>query len=132
VVGQITEASREQNIGLEQINRALNLMSQVTQTNAAGSEETASASEELTHQSVELRAGVDVLVKLVTGRSFSDTEPTLYSQVSPAPGKSVRPPVQSMKLDPRKKRPASSLSGNGNGNGNGHHAKNHDDSFFDM
>ena len=51
------EASKEQNSGLEQINSAINLMNQVTQANAAGSEQTASASEELTAQSIELRSG---------------------------------------------------------------------------
>ena len=81
VVSQITEASKEQNAGLEQINSAINLMNQVTQANAAGSEETASASEELTAQAMELRAGVDVLVKLVNGQSFAD----LHEEESPRP-----------------------------------------------
>jgi len=146
VVGQITEASREQNTGLEQINRAINLMSQVTQANAAGSEETASASEELTHQSVELRAGVDVLVKLVKGQSFTDPEINDYSQAFEPVKKAVHPPVRTMELNGRKKHFVSSRNnqgngngnshnhghGNGHGNGNGHSAKDHDDSFFDM
>ena len=81
VVGQITEASKEQNSGLEQINSAINLMNQVTQANAAGSEQTASASEQLTAQSMDLRAGVDVLVKLVNGKSFAATHvKTTYTE----------------------------------------------------
>jgi methyl-accepting chemotaxis protein len=127
VVGQITEASKEQNSGLEQINRAINLMNQVTQANAAGSEQTASASEELTAQSVELRSGVDLLVKLVKGKSLTETrgdEP----ESSPLPvAKKSMLPIQSLDLNRRKKYPVYS---NGHGpNGNG---KNHDDSFFDM
>jgi methyl-accepting chemotaxis protein len=135
VVSQITEASREQNTGLEQINRAINLMSQVTQANAAGSEETANASEELTHQSVELRAGVDVLVKLVKGQSFADLEDRNSAEKSEPYKKAVRPPVRSMDLKTRRKHSVS-MSSNGNGNGkghaNGHGSSDHDDSFFDM
>ena len=127
VVGQITEASREQNLGLEQINSAINLMNQVTQANAAGSEQTASASEELTSQSIELRAGVDVLVKLVNGQSFVDSKSN-RSKPNERNKKPVQPPVKSLDLNLRKKYPVASAHPNGNGhNGNGH-----DDSFFDM
>ena len=130
VVGQITEASREQNSGLEQINSAINLMNQVTQANAANSEQTASASEELTAQSIELRAGVDVLVKLVNGKSFNDAKEAGDFKKSEPLRKSERPPVKTMALHRRKNLPASSV--NGNGNGKGHHGNDHDDSFFDM
>jgi len=128
VVSQITEASREQNAGLEQINGAINLMNQVTQANAAGSEETASASEELTAQSIELRAGVDVLVKLVNGRSFEERheEPTPRSRDSRR--KSDAPPVKPMDL----RRPQNHTVSNGttrNGHANG---TSDDDFFLDM
>jgi methyl-accepting chemotaxis protein len=129
VVGQITEASKEQDSGLEQINSAINLMNQVTQANAAGSEETASASEELTAQSIELRAGVDVLVKLVNGKSYADTHPKPTAPVREAAARADAPPVKTLHLSPRKNRPASSAAPNGNGHTNGDV---HDDSFFDM
>jgi len=136
VVGQITEASREQNSGLEQINDAINLMNQVTQANAAGSEETASASEELTAQSMELRAGVDVLFQLVNGKSSASPEPTLTPKSNGSVRHSARPPVNSLDLEPRKKYAVSSSRSNGygheNGNGHGHNGKKIDDSFFDM
>jgi methyl-accepting chemotaxis protein len=128
VVGQITEASKEQNSGLEQINRAINLMNQVTQANAAGAEQTASASEELTAQSVELRAGVDALIKLVKGQSFADLQRKPSSQRSESLKKSDSAPVKSMDLSFRKNYPVSSVSPNGKG----HNGNNHDDSFFDM
>jgi methyl-accepting chemotaxis protein len=137
VVGQITEASKEQNTGLEQINSAINVMNQVTQANAAGSEETASASEELTTQSMELRAGVDVLVKLVNGQSFDDSHQKSSSQAN-EPARKSEPPVKTMNLKPRKNNPVSSMATNGNGhhengsNGNGRNAVETDDSFFDM
>ena len=135
VVGQIREASREQNSGLEQINRAINLMNQVTHANAAGSEQTASASEQLTAQSVELLAGVDVLVKLVKGQSFVDASQKGSSKTGEPLKKSDPPLVKSMDLNLHKNYSVSSVSTNGNGrnvNGNGHNGKDHDACFFDM
>ncbi|MEI9998693.1 MAG: methyl-accepting chemotaxis protein [Verrucomicrobiota bacterium] len=128
VVGQITEASKEQNSGLEQINTAINLMNQVTQANAAGSEETASASEELTAQSIELRAGVEVLVRLVNGKSFAETYPQPVA-TKPAARRKNAPLVKPIDLRPR---PKPALAANGNGHGNGHNGEIPDDSFFDM
>ena len=127
VIGQITEASREQNSGLEQINSAINLMNQVTQANAAGSEQTASASEELTAQAMELRTGVDVLFKLVNGRSSVEVPPKISELAEKPQRKAARPPVKPLHLNGRKKSPATART-----NGNGHHAADHDDSFFDM
>jgi hypothetical protein len=144
VVGQITEASKEQNSGLEQINSAINLMSQVTQANAAGSEQTASASEELTAQSIELRSGVDVLVKLVNGKSFAETHPKIATKVVEPVRKAEHPPVKPLDLSRRKNNSVLSASpngysnghsngnGHGNGNGNGNGKNDYDDSFFDM
>jgi methyl-accepting chemotaxis protein len=129
VVGQITEASREQNAGLEQINRAIHMMNQVTQANAAGSEQTASASEQLTAQSVELRSGVDVLVKLVKGKSFDKTRQESPARTREYAKSFATPPVKPMDLGPRKKYPMFSEGSNGNGH---HHGNKHDDSFFDM
>jgi methyl-accepting chemotaxis protein len=126
VVSQITEASKEQNSGLEQINSAINLMNQVTQANAVGSEQTASASEELTAQSMELRTGVDVLVKLVNGKSFADAPklaplPATTRAVEPHPRKAEMPPVKAIEIPRRKPTTAvySASNGHGNGNGNG-------------
>ena len=127
VVGQITEASKEQNSGLEQINSAINLMNQVTQANAAGSEETASASEELTAQSMELQAGVDVLVKLVNGKSYAETHPKPATERTKTRAAAELPPVKALDLSPRKNRRRPAVNGNGRTNGDLH-----DDSFFDM
>jgi methyl-accepting chemotaxis protein len=136
VVGQITEASKEQNSGLEQINGAINLMNQVTQANASGSEQTASASEELTAQSIELRAGVDVLVKLVNGRSFEDVPQEEIPTPRDVRKKAGMPPVKPLDLRTRKSQPLPAANGhNGHGHsGNGHHghAKSDEDFFYDM
>lgn len=55
LVGQIARASNEQAVGINQINQGLTLVSNVTQTNSATSEESAAASEELTSQAEGLR-----------------------------------------------------------------------------
>jgi methyl-accepting chemotaxis protein len=127
VVGQITEASREQNSGLEQINGAVNLMNQVTQANAAGAEQTASASEELTAQSIELRAGVDVLIKLVNGHSFAEEPHEEVPMARHARKKADSPPIRPLDLRLRKTYPVSFNGHHGNGKG-----KTDEDFFYDM
>ena len=69
IIDEITAASNEQSQGLEQVNTALSQMDQVTQTTAANSEESASASEELTSQAAELNVMVETLVHIVGGSS---------------------------------------------------------------
>jgi methyl-accepting chemotaxis protein len=55
LVQEIAAASREQDAGSEQINRAIQNLDQVIQQNAASAEEMASTSEELSSQSEQLR-----------------------------------------------------------------------------
>jgi methyl-accepting chemotaxis protein len=54
LVEEITAASKEQDTGAEQINKALQQLEQVIQQNASASEEMASTTEELTGQSDQL------------------------------------------------------------------------------
>jgi methyl-accepting chemotaxis protein len=54
LVQEITAASKEQDTGAEQINKALQQLEQVIQQNASASEEMASTTEELTGQSDQL------------------------------------------------------------------------------
>ncbi|MDR2577670.1 MAG: methyl-accepting chemotaxis protein [Chitinispirillales bacterium] len=54
LIAEIAAASNEQAQGIEQINTAVAQMNQVTQQNAANSEESASAAEELSSQAAEL------------------------------------------------------------------------------
>jgi methyl-accepting chemotaxis protein len=56
LVQEIAAASAEQNAGIEQINGSMTMLDSVTQQNAAGSEELASASEEMTAQAEGLRS----------------------------------------------------------------------------
>ena len=67
LVGEVAAASSEQAQNIEQVNTAVSQMDQVTQTNAANSEESASASEELNAQAEEMMIVVDGLAVLVSG-----------------------------------------------------------------
>jgi methyl-accepting chemotaxis protein len=76
LVQSIAVASREQAIGVEQINQGIAQVSQVVQTNAATAEESAAASEELTAQAEQLRETVGVFKvrkSMVRQESSSDT-----------------------------------------------------------
>ncbi|MGK5091122.1 methyl-accepting chemotaxis protein [Deltaproteobacteria bacterium TL4] len=76
-VENIRMSSEEQANGVEQINRALMDMDNVTQANAANAEETASASEELASQAMGLRDLVEELSRHVgiTGRDNTSESP---------------------------------------------------------
>jgi len=50
IMGEVNTASREQSVGIEQVNQAINQMEQITQQNAALVEEAAAASDELKQQ----------------------------------------------------------------------------------
>lgn len=67
LISEIAAASREQSTGIEQINTSVTQMDKVTQANAAGAEESAAASEELTSQAMKLQSVVEELSKLVGG-----------------------------------------------------------------
>ena len=69
LIREVTAASKEQAQGVDQVNTAVAQMDQVTQANAASSEEAASASEELSAQAAQLNDMVGELVKMVGGAS---------------------------------------------------------------
>jgi methyl-accepting chemotaxis protein len=83
LVAEIATGSNEQSQGIGQVATAVSQMDKVTQSNAAGAEESASASEELTAQAEALRESVRNLQALVGGSS----------QKSPAVSREVRKPV---------------------------------------
>jgi methyl-accepting chemotaxis protein len=58
LVGEITAACREQDVGSSQINQAIQQLDQVTQQNAAASEEVSTTSEELTSQAEQLQSTI--------------------------------------------------------------------------
>ena len=65
LVTEIATASSEQSTGIEQVRTAVTLMEKVTQANAGSAEETASAAQELSAQSVSMKSSVEELLKLV-------------------------------------------------------------------
>jgi len=67
LVGEISAASNEQSQGIGQISTAVTQMDQITQSNAANAEESASASEELSAQAEELSRMVGDLEGIVNG-----------------------------------------------------------------
>jgi methyl-accepting chemotaxis protein len=60
LVGAIAIASKEQAVGIEQLNQGITQVSQVVQNNAATSEESAAASEELSSQADQLKESISV------------------------------------------------------------------------
>lgn len=77
LVSEISEASREQSTGIDQVNNAITQMDKVVQQNAANAEESASSAEEMSAQAEQLKEFVGELVLLVTGRM--EEESSVYS-----------------------------------------------------
>lgn len=69
LVAEITSASEEQRLGLSQVSTAVLQMDQVTQSNAAGAEETAASAEQLTRQAETQKQNVSRMMALVSGKS---------------------------------------------------------------
>jgi methyl-accepting chemotaxis protein len=67
LLGEIAAASKEQSEGIGQVNTAVTEMDKVVQQGAANAEESASASEELNAQAMQLKGFVDELVILILG-----------------------------------------------------------------
>ena len=68
LVGEITAACREQDIGAAQMNQAIQQLDKVTQQNASASEQIATTSETLTQQASQLQATISYF-KVETGSS---------------------------------------------------------------
>ena len=77
LMGEISAASREQSEGVSQIGKAMTSIDNVTQQNAANAEQMASASEELSSQSVNLREVVLELAAQVGGIREEAEEPAV-------------------------------------------------------
>lgn len=93
--GEIASASEEQAQGIMQIGKAMNQLDQITQQNAAASEQTASAAIELTTQSESLMVNIEALGSVVSGEGnvkspVHDGSVTKTSQDFILPRKSIR------------------------------------------
>ena len=92
LVQEINAASREQDLGAEQINKAIQQLDQVIQQNASASEEMASTAEELSSQSEQLQNTIAFF--RVDGRTVSRAVPvqqvrpnTVFSEKRPNGGR---------------------------------------------
>ena len=81
LVTEISAASKEQAQGIDQINKAVNSMDQVVQQNSASSEESASASQQLSAQAFHMKALVRDLAEKVSGAA-TDVEMAAARQKS--------------------------------------------------
>jgi hypothetical protein len=71
LAGELANASREQDAGIQRVNETVRRVDDITQGNAATAEESASAAEELTAQAHSLRGTINTLVRLVDGGEAS-------------------------------------------------------------
>jgi hypothetical protein len=67
LVDEISEASQEQAQGIDQVTRAISEMDKVSQSNAANSEQSAAATEELAAQAMQIKGYVQGLMTIVGG-----------------------------------------------------------------
>ncbi|MGC7405499.1 methyl-accepting chemotaxis protein [Pandoraea pneumonica] len=97
IMGEISAASAEQSGGIEQVNRAVTQMDEVTQQNAALVEEAAAAAGSLEEQANRLKSVVSVF-RLEAGQAaVAHAAPALAAipvSAAPAPRAVARPPVK--------------------------------------
>jgi methyl-accepting chemotaxis protein len=106
LVTAVAGASSEQSQGITQINTAISQMDRVTQSNAAGAEESAAAAEELNAQAIITKQSVQALIELVGGQS----PPSPAATLSAPSNNLIQPPSSIAK---------SSAPTNGKANGHG-------------
>jgi len=68
LVGEISAASREQALGIEQVSKAVAEMDKIVQQNAASAEEAAAAAEEMSSQAEVLKEVVTDLTTVIGGK----------------------------------------------------------------
>ncbi|HVU18140.1 MAG TPA: methyl-accepting chemotaxis protein [Candidatus Didemnitutus sp.] len=94
LVAEIATASSEQSEGIGQVTTAVSQMDKVTQANAAGAEEAASAAEELNSQAGLMRESVQHLQALVGGGTYHlEAAPATPAPITPAKKTGVIRPV---------------------------------------
>ena len=96
-VTEVSTASEQQSQGISQINTAVSQMDKVTQANAAGAEESASAAEQLYAQAGSLTDSVKQLLTLVGANQVSQA-PDIQSQPEPEPRPQAQPPRRPAKI----------------------------------
>ncbi len=76
LISRISAASKEQALGIEQVNNAVIEMDKITQQNAASAEDGAAASTEMNVQADQMKKFVEVLTHLVNGRANNTAKET--------------------------------------------------------
>ena len=106
LVDEIATASDEQAHGVDQINTAVTEMDKVTQQTAANAEESASASEELNAQSIQMRGFVEELMAVVGGEAAAVSAYNAGRTAAPVKRRTVSPsPRAALKQERRKTLP---------------------------
>ncbi len=102
LVAEISAASREQDIGVAQINEAIQQLDKVTQQNASASEQISSTSEELASQAEELQQAMAFFVV--------SSHPQRRSAARPAATRTSKAPAARTKLADRSPRKPNSVA----------------------
>lgn len=102
MAGDITNASREQATGVEEINRAMNMLDQVTQTNSQASGETAEAARALSNQAVQLENSVALLYSTIKGGAKRENTRPEFS----IPKKEVKKPIEIKPIESKSEYPS--------------------------
>ena len=76
LIDEIAASSNEQDLGIGQVNTAMNQLDKVTQSNAAAAEESAGASEELAGQAQTMAGVVKELLEIIGSRQQTGSAPT--------------------------------------------------------
>lgn len=98
MVGAIAQASHEQSEGIGQLNQAVAGMDQITQSNAALAQQSATSAEELQAQSAQVRAAVSELMRMVHGAA----EHAVAATAAPAAARTAgRPKAAAPVVSPR-------------------------------
>ncbi|NJL71831.1 MAG: glycosyltransferase [Candidatus Competibacteraceae bacterium] len=105
-IEEVAAASVEQAKGIDQLNIAVSQMDQVTQANAANSEQAAAASEELLAQAVDLNDMVNILTAMVGGTGAVPAQPLTGLNVSHAALLESRSAPRSLSAPQRRGLPA--------------------------
>jgi len=118
LLAEIATASREQSLGIDQVNKAVGDVDEVTQQNTANAEESAAASEELAAQADQMKVMVNELLALIGGNAgprkgrqdraasspAGDRAPAGRGPVAPARAKQAPAPKAAARKRPDPKR----------------------------
>ncbi|MES2613612.1 MAG: methyl-accepting chemotaxis protein [Pseudomonadota bacterium] len=96
MIGEITSASSEQSLGINQVNQAVGNLDQMTQQNAALVEESAAAAQSLREQAEHLASVVSVFK--VNGAAYGGVAPPMRAAHTPPP---ARPAAAAKSTAPR-------------------------------